>query len=294
MIAASSPGTAGTSAAIALGVVALGTALGWRGIFGNAASAAAGRMILTLVAAMVANRTVGLQVDLPAATMMTLDLVMATAVLLTYGRARVAAVLALAKNVVRTAGMFGVAGDVQGRLNPANRSPFDPLLGVWLVAGVVLALVRWRSLPDLFGLLWLAVLSLPAVLSTPAPHSLRALAMLPAAYLLSVLAMLAVGGRLARYWRPLAVWLPLPFLILSGGMNLRSYFSSWQGNPLLESGYHLRFAESAQTLLQQSQPEDVWLMPYWPVYAVPDADTVFDFLTQKQLRFGLIAATEGG
>lgn len=202
------------------------------------------------------------------------------------------AVLALAKNVVRTAGMFGVAGDVQGRLNPANRSPFDPLLGVWLVAGVVLALIRWRSLPDLFGLLWLVVLSLPAVLSTPAPHSLRALAMLPAAYLLSVLAMLAVGGRLARYWRPLAVWLPLPFLILSGGMNLRSYFSSWQGNPLLESGYHLRFAESAQTLLQQSQPEDVWLMPYWPVYAVPDADTVFDFLTRDQLQYGLIAATE--
>ena len=33
-------------------------------------------------------------------------------------------------------------------------------------------------------------------------------------------------------------------------------------------------------------------MPYWPIYAVPDADTVFDFLTQNQLRFGLIAATE--
>ena len=202
------------------------------------------------------------------------------------------AVLALARNVVKTAGMFGVAGDDQGRLNPAGRSPFDPLLGIWLVAGVVLALVRWRSLPDLFGLLWLAVLSLPAVLSTPAPHSLRALAMLPAAYLLSVLAMLAVGGRLARYWRPLAVWLPLPFLILSGGMNLRSYFSSWQGNPALESGYHLRFAESARALVQQSQPDDVWLMPYWPIYATPDADTVFDFLTQGQLRFGLIAATE--
>ena len=93
------PATLHRNAVIALGVVALGTALGWRGIFGNAASAAAGRMILTLVAAMVANRTVGLQVDLPAATMMTLDLVMATAVLLTYGRARVAAVLALAAAV---------------------------------------------------------------------------------------------------------------------------------------------------------------------------------------------------
>ena len=33
-------------------------------------------------------------------------------------------------------------------------------------------------------------------------------------------------------------------------------------------------------------------MPYWPVYAVPDADTVFDFLTQNQLHYGLIAATE--
>ena len=146
------------------------------------------------------------------------------------------AVLALAKNVVRTAGMFGVAGDDQGRLNPAGRSPFDPLLGIWLVAGVVLALVRWRSLPHLFGVLWLAVLSLPAVLSTPAPHSLRALAMLPAAYMLAVVAMLAAGGQLARYWRPLATWLPLPFLILSGGMNLQSYFSSWQGNPALEFG----------------------------------------------------------
>ena len=86
--------------------------------------------------------------------------------------------------------------DQQGRRNPAGRSPFDPLLGIWLVAGVVLALVRWRSLPHLFGVLWLAVLSLPAVLSTPAPHSLRALAMLPAAYMLAVVAMLrlAVSG----------------------------------------------------------------------------------------------------
>ena len=33
-------------------------------------------------------------------------------------------------------------------------------------------------------------------------------------------------------------------------------------------------------------------MPYWPIYAAPDADTVFDFLTQEQLRYGLIAATE--
>ena len=35
-------------------------------------------------------------------------------------------------------------------------------------------------------------------------------------------------------------------------------------------------------------------MPYWPIYAAPDADTVFDFLTQEQLRYGLIAATEDG
>jgi 4-amino-4-deoxy-L-arabinose transferase-like glycosyltransferase len=202
------------------------------------------------------------------------------------------ALLALAGNLAKTAAMFGVAGDAQGRLNPAGQSPFNLLIGIWLVAGVVLALVRWRSLPDLFGLLWLAVMSLPAVLSTPTPHSLRALAMLPAAYLLSTLAMLAAGGRLSRVWKPLAVWLPLPFLILSSGANLRSYFSSWQYNPLLESAYHLRFAESAQALQQQSMPGNVWLMPYWPIYATPDANYVFDFLTQGNLPYGLVAATE--
>jgi 4-amino-4-deoxy-L-arabinose transferase-like glycosyltransferase len=220
---------------------------------------------------------------------------------------------ALGRNIVKTAGMFGVAGDINPRHNPAGRPAFDALLSLWLLAGVVWALARWRSLPHLFGLLWLAVLALPALLSDGAPHTLRAIGIIPAACLLPVIAMLETGDWLgcalqrrfagrARGWTflrglyqrlpALGVWLPLPFLLFSGITGVQNYFGAFAHTEAVDYAFDTRFVAAASALEQKVEPQTIWLLPVYPIFNLPHPDTALSFLSHGQLQNTLMIARE--
>ena len=164
-------------------------------------------------------------------------------------------------NTVKTIGMFGWAGDPKWLHNPAERPVFDPLLALWLAAGVVLAFFRRRSLPHVSTLLWCIIFTLPALLTVhEMPHSLRMLGMIPAVYVLPVLAMSEIGTHLAGRWRVLINWLPLPFLLFSGSTSIHDYFTAW-GDELDFYAFHTIFADTAEVMSGYGSADGVWIMP---------------------------------
>lgn len=174
------------------------------------------------------------------------------------------------QNAAKVALMFATAGDPNLRHNPAGRPLFDPLLAAWLAAGVILAVIRWRSLPYAFALLSLLIFLLPAVLTGEgSPHSLRGFGAVTGAYLLVVLAMVEAGERLGTLLgrrsktvaRAVVALLPLPFLLVSAFTGLNDYFKAFPGNEQLAAAFEADGVKAGQLMAAQSQQGAVWLLP---------------------------------
>ncbi len=173
-------------------------------------------------------------------------------------------------STLRTAGLLGVVADPNLRHNPAGRPAIDLLLAAWVVGGLALAIRRYWDLPYFFTAAWLVIFALPSMLTAEGiPHSLRAVGALPATCILAVLAMLVVGDRLRRRSKLLATWLPLPFLLLSGISGLDAYFSAWDGRAELDEAYDVRFVQAADFFAQPVEEPGRWLLPFWPITAIP-------------------------
>lgn len=137
---------------------------------------------------------------------------------------------ALSANLRKHLLMFNVRGDPNGRHNLPGEPMLDPVTGALFVAGVALALFRWRQPANLLLPAWLLISLLGGVLSLDfeAPQSLRSIGAMPAALLLAVGPLDALvrewtrGG--GRYF-PNAVVASLALLMLPVSyMNVDMYF----------------------------------------------------------------------
>jgi len=204
----------------------------------------------------------------------------------------------LAESIIKTAGMFVINGDPNLRHNPAQRPLLDPALAVWLLLGLILSVRRWRSLPRLWGVLWIGVFAAPVILGVQGmPHSLRGLGMLPAVFMLPVLAMDDVRAWLAdrcripsRAGRYVLALLPLPFLLLSATTSLHDYFTVWQRDKGLATAFEVESIRVAQTLSQRGDSDRVWLLPLSPLYDGTTYNYTLDFTYRGPVRMGFVRA----
>lgn len=200
---------------------------------------------------------------------------------------------ALVNSVVKTVLMFFTEPDANRRHNPAGVPVMDPLLGAWLALGMVLALVRWRDFPRLVYLGWAALFVMPAVLTAEGiPHSLRSIGVIPAAYVLAVSAMLWVGELVFRRRRTLALWLPLPFLLLSGFVGVRAYFGAWSDPERFRNAFLTDFVDLGKAIRSETGDE-VWLLTLSPVYSLSDdkLNTV-DFFVRDPNKYATVMMDE--
>ena len=116
----------------------------------------------------------------------------------------------LADHALRTIAAFNVWGDPERQYNVPHLPLFDPIVGLAFLAGIVVAIKRWRESGYALLLLWLGVFTLVVLLSDRTPHMLRASGLVPAAYLLAAVGLDAV---LVKLWprraslAAAAVWL---------------------------------------------------------------------------------------
>jgi 4-amino-4-deoxy-L-arabinose transferase-like glycosyltransferase len=96
----------------------------------------------------------------------------------------------LARHTMRTLGMFFVRGDRIWRHNVPWRPIFDPLLGIFFLLGLGLALRNFvRDARMGFLVVSTGAMMLPTLLAEDAPHFLRAVGVLPLAVLFPALGM---------------------------------------------------------------------------------------------------------
>ncbi len=173
-------------------------------------------------------------------------------------------IMAILKNSAKMALFFITEPDKNPRHNPAQVPAFDPLLALWLAAGIGIAVVQLRKLPSLFSLLWLLCFLVPALLSAEGmPHSLRAIGLLPIVYVLPLIAMGWTTTKTPPRFGSAMRWLPLPFLLLSGILGVNSYYDVVDEPDRFAAPFFVKFWELSLSL--KDNPDDiVWVLPLPP------------------------------
>jgi 4-amino-4-deoxy-L-arabinose transferase-like glycosyltransferase len=160
--------------------------------------------------------------------------------------------------------MLHFRGDANPRHNIPGAAMLDPITGVLVAVGVLIALRRLHDEPVRYGGLlacWLVPL-LPSGLSDAAPHALRAAGALPA---VSTLAAVGMDRVLPRGRPGVAVGAAL--LAIVGGWNVRDYFQRWAGDGRVAAAYNRDALEFFRFSAELALLHDVYALP--AVYDAP-------------------------
>jgi hypothetical protein len=143
-----------------------------------------------------------------------------------------------------TLGMFNVTGDPEWLYNIPNRPVFDLLTGAIFLLAVILSLRRLRQPAYAFLLVWLLAGILPAMLTWPAAsNSHNFLAQTPA-FLLAALGLNAVAQRWPRYGSVLlGVTLAVFFTV-----SLHDYFNRWATNDSVRREHQADLVQIARSI----------------------------------------------
>ncbi len=194
-----------------------------------------------------------------------------------------AGMVALAQHLTQAVSLFWGGVDPRIRHHLTDGAVFDPLtlLGFWL--GLVVCFKQWRNPANLFLVVSLGVLWLPAPLSVDPIHAPRSAGMLPSFFIL-----VAVGWYQGAAWliglvqrrltskkeggigprqAGLAGLIALGLMGLTGAMNVYAYFERWVNHPLVYQEYKGPFIDLARDAAALSQTTDV-VIPY-ELYAYP-------------------------
>jgi len=134
----------------------------------------------------------------------------------------------------RTLAMFNLWGDPERQYNIPHLPFFDPLVGLAFLAGIAVAVKRWRKSRYALLLVWLGVFTLVVGLSDRTPHMLRGSGLVPAAYLLAAVGLDAV---LQKLWPRRAALLAAAVFVVSLAWTATFYFAVYPTLP----GLYLEF-----------------------------------------------------
>ena len=188
------------------------------------------------------------------------------------GRTEEGPLAAFLKNVWTHLLVFGVRGDPIWRHNLADKSMLNPWEAGFFWLGVGMAAWRWQRRPAYrLLLLWLALLTLPAILAIDYPPSvLRMIGAAPAIYLL-------IGAGLWEAFSFLKVRysqdnetraafavgiLACGLILVQGVLTYNNYFQKWGGARETSEAYQTEWAELARALSAlPSDASTVYLVP---------------------------------
>ena len=129
---------------------------------------------------------------------------------------------------------FNIWGDPERQYNVPHLPLFDPLVGIAFLAGIVVAIKRWRQSRYALLLLWLGLFTLVVALSDRTPHMLRASGLVPAAYLLAAVGLDAL---LQKLWARRAALAAAAVCVISLAWTAGFYFAVYPAMPSLYSDY---------------------------------------------------------
>lgn len=156
--------------------------------------------------------------------------------------------------------------DPNWRHHLPGRPVFDwfGAVGFWL--GLIGAARHYRRPVNLFLLVTLAVMWLPAPLTDPPLHTLRLVGTLPPYYTLMALGWLGVADRLTRLLKPLQLS-PAAIalggtLLVSGSLNVHTLFYRWASHPQVYQAFDGPVVELADSI-QAMPPGESVVIPFY-------------------------------
>lgn len=178
----------------------------------------------------------------------------------------------LGQHVLKVLLAYGVRGDQDPRVTIAGRSALNPFLFVALLAGLGVAVLRWQKplYPTL--LVWVAVMSVPAVFATGGATTKRALGAIPAVAMLIAAGCLVPWERVRRLacargtawarglWVLLSVLL-VGGLVYSGVRTYRDYMVTWSADPNLFTHFEVGIGAIGRLVGQRPAEERIYLSP---------------------------------
>ncbi len=160
----------------------------------------------------------------------------------------------------RTLGMFIGRGDADWLYNIAGRPYFPAPLALLFYAGVILALIRWRSPAYLLIALLLLGGLLPGMISSRAPTYPDTINILPVVFIFPALALTeAVGWLLRRLPDQIGLFRTLVGIVMVGFAlrEVHAYFGTWAQNPEVRAAHAEFLLEAARYLEENPQIETV-------------------------------------
>lgn len=151
------------------------------------------------------------------------------------------------------------AGYQSKHYNLPGKPIFDLLVAPWFLAGIIVAVARWKQSPYRFLLLWFAVMLLPAFLTADMiPKAVRALGIVPGIFIFPALAMdwllEQAQQQQGRPWHRVVAGLVGLTLVGSTVWTAYDYFIVWANIPELPLAFDADMTEVSEFL--QRQPAD--------------------------------------
>ncbi len=168
-----------------------------------------------------------------------------------------------AMNIIKTLGMFNVAGDYNWRHNYSGAPELFLPVGLLFLAGIILGIRslfrKYRErMPEIFSepfsllfvFLWFALAMLPVVISNEGiPHALRSILLIPPAIILATLGGVAFFHSLKRYLSEYWLKAIMAFAVaMFVSQAYAAYFVSWAKNPNVPGAFAADYVELGHTL----------------------------------------------
>lgn len=132
----------------------------------------------------------------------------------------------LKTNLTKTVGMLFVSGDLSGRHNYPGKPAVTPIIGVFLVIGLI-AMLRDRSIfYNQFFLVWMIVAVIPSILTYPweNPNMLRTFTLLPSIAYTVAYGVGAITDLVKKSYQKLMFAGIIAVLLISVAWDLRTYY----------------------------------------------------------------------
>lgn len=135
----------------------------------------------------------------------------------------------LADNILKTLQMFNFAGDSNFRHNVASLPMLEPIMGVLLWVGLLVACFRIKKIEYFILIVWAAVMSLPEIMTGEGiPHALRMVGVIPVVFIFVALGFDRFAEALRKLFKaPLKKFVPIlamVIFVLSLGAAVQKYF----------------------------------------------------------------------
>jgi len=173
----------------------------------------------------------------------------------------------LGDNVRATLLMFNYEGSVWPHKNLPGEQMLDPILAMFVVLGLILALYKWHTRTNFLLLAWFGVALLPGFLSIPAADSFRTSLVIPPAIIFGAMAIYWLGSELHHILDKRIAAVAIVFLLISSGVyNYNAYFHEQANHPAVWHDFHYVPVEVAYYHKQLGGDYHMYLLSNWFYY----------------------------